>query len=372
MHLAVITWKPIYPVDTALAVRDNQLYKYLKKWEWSIAAPGPSHPHIPMFQIPRHWLTILPWPWSPEVFNLWGNSYLKLIDHYKKNPPDVVLAEGPWAASSAKKVANYFKVPLIVVVFDIEHLSTKGSGRGPFRRILVKFMESRAYKLADMLGYMTEEDRKILVSTFKLDNTPMVHLPQGADVDSLMKEGAALHKEWKIEDNEKVILFYGQLDYPPNLYALKWLNEEIAPVVKKQNPSVRFIIGGRNQPKEKMENLKFLGVIPDLSAALRTADICIAPIKSGTGIRTKIIEYLAAEKPVVTTSVGDVGIGTENGVHLLRRDKAEDFAEAICELLNSPDKGIQIAKRGHKFIKENYDWAIIAQRLEDTLDDLVK
>lgn len=70
---------------------------------------------------------------------------------------------------------------------------------------------------------------------------------------------------------------------------------------------------GKENFKYAPPNVIFTGFIEDLSFILEVSDICIAPLRVGAGIKTKVLEYIAYDKPIVTTPIGIEGIKT-NGL----------------------------------------------------------
>ena len=59
----------------------------------------------------------------------------------------------------------------------------------------------------------------------------------------------------------------------------------------------------------------FSGKVSDLRGEVKKGMVFLAPIAYGTGIKTKILEAMAMEMPVVTNSVGAEGIPGVNGKH---------------------------------------------------------
>ena len=90
----------------------------------------------------------------------------------------------------------------------------------------------------------------------------------------------------------------------------------------------------------------------------RTADLCIAPIESGSGTRLKIIEYLAAERPVVSTPKGAEGLGLESGTHALIAER-DGFPAAVLQLLNDRELGARLARQGKQVAKARFDFRTV-------------
>jgi glycosyltransferase involved in cell wall biosynthesis len=81
----------------------------------------------------------------------------------------------------------------------------------------------------------------------------------------------------------------------------------------------------------------------------------VVPLFSGSGMRIKIIEAMAAGKVVITTSVGAEGIDMNSGEHLIVADNERDFLSGILKLLSNPDEYLQIAKNALNFVKTGYN-----------------
>jgi len=92
-----------------------------------------------------------------------------------------------------------------------------------------------------------------------------------------------------------------------------------------------------------------------LMAALRRADICLAPISSGSGTRLKILEYMASAKPVVTTAKGAEGIDAQPDRDWIVADPSE-FAERIVDLTHHPERAARMGAAARVFVTQRYDW----------------
>ncbi len=71
--------------------------------------------------------------------------------------------------------------------------------------------------------------------------------------------------------------------------------------------------------------IRFLGYVDDVGAELSRHRAFVAPMVEGTGVKTKVLEAMAAGLPVVTTSAGVRGLAIEDGVHCLMADTGEEF-----------------------------------------------
>lgn len=75
--------------------------------------------------------------------------------------------------------------------------------------------------------------------------------------------------------------------------------------------------------------------------------------------------------PVVTTSVGAMGLEAEAGKELLVADTPVDFAEHVNQLLNSAPLRDSLAQTARSRIEANYSWEAIGDRLKDVYTQAV-
>ena len=162
------------------------------------------------------------------------------------------------------------------------------------------------------------------------------------------------------------ILFVGLMDYAPNVEAARLICEIIAP----RTSECEFIIVGKNPPKLHCpENVRIPGYVEDIKSFMANADICLAPIRSGSGTRIKILEYMAMGKPVISTTKGAEGIDYMDGLNIIIEDRIEKYPEVIRVLLDDEKKRLALGQEARKLIEEKYDWELYRKPLEKIYRD---
>jgi glycosyltransferase involved in cell wall biosynthesis len=172
-------------------------------------------------------------------------------------------------------------------------------------------------------------------------------------------------------ERSTTILFVGKADYRPNSDAIRWFCGDILPLIRERRPDAKFrVIGasfGRgfdkwcNQP-----GVSFAGVVPDVLPDLRDAAVVVAPLRSGSGTRLKLLEAFAAGRPVVTTTVGSEGLPVEHDRHVLVADTPRAFADAVLALLEDPARGRRLAASASALVRE-LNWAHTARVVTEAL-----
>jgi glycosyltransferase involved in cell wall biosynthesis len=73
-------------------------------------------------------------------------------------------------------------------------------------------------------------------------------------------------------------------------------------------------------------------------------------------MQNKVLQAMAAELPVVATTVANEGIGAAPGTEIVLRDDVEGFAAAVIELLRNEATRTRIGRAGRRFLEEHWTW----------------
>lgn len=136
------------------------------------------------------------------------------------------------------------------------------------------------------------------------------------------------------------LLFLGQLGYPPNVQAVRYLARRIAPLLARARPDAEIVIAGRAPSRKLAEllraapNLRLVPDPPDVAPLLRAADLMLVPLFKGSGTRLKLVEAWAAGLPVVATPKAAEGLAVEDGRDLLLARRAPALVRAALRALD--------------------------------------
>ncbi len=136
----------------------------------------------------------------------------------------------------------------------------------------------------------------------------------------------------------RVVLFLGSYAHRPNADAIALIGKEIRPRVLRQAPDTTFRIVGKGLPTEalKADGLEAFSDVDDVTPFIDGATVCIAPLRVGSGVRIKILEYMSRGRPVVAMTPALEGLSVRPDVDLLVADDVEAFADKVLALLNDP------------------------------------
>ena len=155
------------------------------------------------------------------------------------------------------------------------------------------------------------------------------------------------------------LIFSGHEAHFPNYDALLWYLEEIHCIVTASN-AIKLVVTGRwsestkNFLTNKYNNLAFSGFVQDYLSILKNT-IMIVPVRiGGGGIRTKILYAMGNYVPVVSTSIGALGINVKDQENIIIADTAIQYAEAIENLLSDEILFKKLCLNAYDLISNNY------------------
>jgi sugar transferase (PEP-CTERM/EpsH1 system associated) len=154
-----------------------------------------------------------------------------------------------------------------------------------------------------------------------------------------------------------LIVFTGQMDYAPNIDAVRWFADEVLPLV----PHATFAIVGRNPPPAvtalgQRERVLVTGAVDDVRSWLAAADVVAAPLRIARGVQNKVLEAMAMARPVVASPAAFEGIEAETGTEILVAETAAAQAEAIRTLLTDPARASAIGRAARARMEKDYRW----------------
>jgi glycosyltransferase involved in cell wall biosynthesis len=169
-------------------------------------------------------------------------------------------------------------------------------------------------------------------------------------------------------EEENCIVFSGNLEYHPNIEAVRWFASSIWPQIRERNAGLTWDLIGRNPEAiadlvKDDPSIRVIGPVTDAVAAIATARVVVVPLLSGSGTRFKILEAWAAGRAVVSTKIGAEGLGARDGEHLLIADDPAGCADAVQGLLDDRARARTLGEVGRALYLDRYTWPAAWKKL---------
>jgi glycosyltransferase involved in cell wall biosynthesis len=138
-----------------------------------------------------------------------------------------------------------------------------------------------------------------------------------------------------VPEQERAAVFWGRLDFTPNIQALAWFCKAVWPLVRARFADATFRIIGFHPgaDAQALAALPGVSLIPDL-ADLRSAvcghGVVAMPFQSGGGIKNKMLEAASMARPIVCTPLACQGLRTDPPVIVAERP--QDWVDAFARL----------------------------------------
>jgi glycosyltransferase involved in cell wall biosynthesis len=174
---------------------------------------------------------------------------------------------------------------------------------------------------------------------------------------------------------DRSLLFMGNFTHPPNRDAAEWLVREIMPQLRSRVTGVSLTVVGSGAPEgflaDAPADVRYAGEVPDAAPEVARAAVVVAPIRTGGGMRMKVLYALAGGKAVVTTTRGAEGLLLDGERPLVIADDADEFAAQTAALLEDPAARRALGERALAFARERHSPAAYARRLEATYEGVI-
>jgi glycosyltransferase involved in cell wall biosynthesis len=296
-------------------------------------------------------------PFHVFKFQLYSLIELIRFKEYLKDC-DLVFVEGaliPFGIILSK----IFKKRIILDTHCINKLLARYfKNRNPLvyfaRKILWDLLERFATRISNVVITVSKVEREFVAKEYGISKSKIFVVPNVIQIESECSSKAELSNIVKKGNSEAkvIVTFVGDLETVQNKDAANYIINELAPFFWKKRKDVLFLIVGRVEKsiKQKLPNLIFTEFVKNLSPWLEFSDVCIAPLRVGAGVKTKILAYIVSAKPVVTTPIGVEGIEVDKLDSIIVTDITQ-FADTLLKALDRLQDLKQKAKKNVKIAK---------------------
>jgi len=291
----------------------------------------------------------------------------KLISVLRSQKFDVVHLESLFMTPYIHTIRRTTKAKIILRSHNLEYIIWENLARGTKnfpKKTYLKILASqlKKYELSvldqvDGIAAISSTDYKKYLG-FKAAK-PIINIPFGVDLQK--------YSPGKVNEEENSLYHIGAMDWAPNVEGVDWFIDQVWPLVRLQNPKLKFYMAGKAMP-EKYTRLEDIGIfcLGEVNSATDFMDskkLMVVPLLSAGGIRVKIIEGMAMKKCIVSTKTGAEGIDYRNGKNIHVVDDAQTFAWKILELFEQPEIMNTTAHEARFLAQHHYDNNLLSRDL---------
>jgi glycosyltransferase involved in cell wall biosynthesis len=218
--------------------------------------------------------------------------------------------------------------------------------------------ETHALRQFARVVVMSEKDAEMV-------GVPSTVIPNGVDLGRFRAAP---------EEEGERLLFIGSFRHFPNVAAYRFFTEEVWPLLRDKFPnmSLTVVCGAdylaywrafADSPEPAPDpRIRLLGFVSDVRPLYVESNLVLAPTTVSAGTNVKVLEAMAMERAVVSTSSGCAGLGLLHGHSVWVADSAVAFAAGVATLIHDTERRGQMARAAYGVALRNFDWAAIGEK----------
>lgn len=340
---------------------DNEGITELKKYCVAISVIRFNKLTI-FFNLVRALFTGLPFQVGYFYF---GKAQKKVNELIKKHQPDHIYCQ---LIRTAEYVKHHTHIPKTLDYMDV---FSKGMERriesAPFYmkpllrmeyKRLIKY-ENKVFDYFDNKTIISEQDKNLIPHPKKQQ---IQVVPNGVDTTYFKP---------MVRNKECDILFNGNMNYPPNIESVEFLVNKIMPIVWQTLPDTRVLISGANPHARvlalKSSKVEVSGWVDDIRENFAKSKLLVAPMQISIGLQNKLLEAMAMQLPCITSSLANNALGAVPDEQIIVSNTPEEYATAIVNVLQNPEKARKIAVNGYKYAVTHFNWTNTTALLDKLL-----
>ncbi|WP_295653322.1 glycosyltransferase family 4 protein [uncultured Mucilaginibacter sp.] len=300
-----------------------------------------------------------------------------LITELKQKKYDIIQFEGLFMSSYVAAIRKNSTAKLIYRAHNIEHLiwqRLSEQKNDPFKKTYLSLLAKRikTFELMylesfDAIAALTQQDKQQMLKFGT--QIPIRVLPVGIDIS-----------RYKPDYNKTEfpsLFFLGALDWMPNREGMEWFLENFSTELTEGDLRVKFYVAGHNIPDDfddyqVLGKIFIQGEVDDALEFVNSKAIMIVPLLSGGGMRVKIVEAMAMQKCIITTSLGAEGLRYQHGYNILIADNRNEFHDAIKRCIADEAFCKEIGDNARKLIETDHDMNVVTAQFIKFYKELIK
>lgn len=307
--------------------------------------------------------------WQERFRSYWGvdeNCVAAAGREARDLRADAVIAVGLGVLPYLGAVTGPLRVWYAADEWAWHHVSQVRSSRPAtwchFKEAAVKGLYERTYRsLLDRVWVVSDADRRAMRWVAGVADVAVI--PNGVDAD-YYRPGAE-------PEESRSCVFWGRLDFGPNVQALEWFCGRVWPAVRRREPAARFVIYGFRPTPAVLalagNGVEIVADLPDLRPEVARHPVAVFPFQSGGGIKNKLLEAAAMGKAIVCTPRATGGLRESSEAPLTRAGRPADWVRAILDLWHDAQRRRQLGNAARRWVVTHHSWEAAAEAAEASL-----
>jgi glycosyltransferase involved in cell wall biosynthesis len=179
------------------------------------------------------------------------------------------------------------------------------------------------------------------------------------------------------------LLFIGSFRHFPNVEAYRFFVESVWPLLRDQLPGLTLTVvcgadhlaywrAFADSPEPVPDpRIRMLAFVADVRPLYAEANLVIVPTTVSAGTNVKVLEALAMQRAIISTSSGCAGLGLQHGETVWIADTAQAFADGVRTLISDADRRGRMAQTAYAYAAARFDWAAIGEKQRDLVRGLL-
>ena len=293
----------------------------------------------------------------------------------RQNNYDIVQAESIFALALIAPVLEELPMPVVLRAHNAEYVIWERMAQSASNPIVSLYLTRMSKRLQnDELSLMSRVNGLVAISDTDLNLFKSLEY-KGKSVVAGIPALRILAPDADYPTDIHQLFHLGSMDWLPNLEGIVWFLDTVWPRIVAMYPDVKLSLSGKSMPRTISQRASQNLLIEQADHAadfMLSRGMMIVPLRSGGGIRAKIIEGLGLGRIILTSSIGVEGIPATDREHLFICDTPDAYLDTLEFIRHNPAVVSQISKNARIFARENYGIEQITKPVIDLYNELTQ
>jgi len=312
--------------------------------------------NVNAFGFVKSWLSGSSYNLDRFKSSTWSN---KILEEFRSSNDNFLVIDGLYGATFLPELKDKESSRVFIRAHNIEHEIWQGhkeNCKNPFKKALLNILYKR---LKTQEIQLLQKCKRVLTISSEDETVLAKH-----DIAFTSIPVSIPTQEELCDYNVSDLFHVGNMNWKPNQEAVEEL-VDIHQSLIAEIPDLTLHLYGSGVEKLELGNsimVKRHGFVENVADIFTKSGVLISPIRSGSGIRIKLLEALSFGVPVVTTSIGAAGINTESG--LLIAETKEEFIRQAKKLIQSAETRESLGTNGKEYIRKVHAPKKVVEKLK--------